>query len=242
MKARAPVSKNYARSVHHSYPVATIISSLLPLPVLSYSQLYATRWRFLPRKTRSVGNDPSTSKIRASPTRTAEEPVREPSNPSASTRLATPLENLRSADTVDLSTPGNPSLISIFPSPVTHQPHREAVQQGHALPCVECGRQPQAMGDLCLGCNNSIGRSNEPRLRELDLQDPTADSRTFRTPATLSWPLNLFQSSPTSAISGKVPNRSRSEESTRFPSHVTRPKPGKLTSAVLVPPDQELFN
>jgi len=32
------------------------------------------------------------------------------------------------------------------------------------------------VGDLCLGCNNSIGRSNEPRLRELNLQDPKADS------------------------------------------------------------------
>jgi len=159
--------------------VATIISSVSFLSPSSHSPLHATRWRFLPRKTRSVGNDPSSSKIRALPTRTAEEPVHEPTNRGASTRLATPLESLRSADTVDLSTPGNPSFISIFPSPVTHQPHREAVQQGHALPCIECRRQPQAIGDLCLGCNSSIGKSNEPRLRELDLQDPTADSRTF---------------------------------------------------------------
>ncbi|KAF9643752.1 hypothetical protein BDM02DRAFT_3122987 [Thelephora ganbajun] len=53
---------------------------------------------------------------------------------------------------------------------------RDAVQHGHALPCAECGRQPQAIGDLCLGCNNSIGKSNEPRLKELSLQDPKADS------------------------------------------------------------------
>ena len=81
---------------------------------------------------------------------------------------------------------------SIFPSLVTHQPHRDAVQQGHALPCVECRRQPQAIGDLCLGCNSTIGKSNEPRLRELDLQDPRADSRMPRTPATLPWSLSLF--------------------------------------------------
>jgi len=218
-------------------------SSLLSfLPPSSHSPLYATRRRFLPRKTRSVGNDPSTSKIRASSTHTAEELVREPTNRSASTRLAAPPESLRSADTVDLGTPGNPSFISIFPSPVTHQPHRDAVHLGHAPSCVECRRQPQAIGDLCLGCNSSIGKSNEPRLRELDLQDPTADSRTFRTSATQPWPLTLFQLSPTSAISGEVPNRSRSEESTRFASRVTQPKPVKPTSAILVPPDPELLN
>jgi len=53
---------------------------------------------------------------------------------------------------------------------------RDAVQKGHAAPCTECRKQPQAIGDLCLGCNSTTGRSNEPRLKELDLRDPKADS------------------------------------------------------------------
>ena len=190
-------------------------------------------------KFRSVENDPNTSKVQVSSTHTAEEPAREPNSRSASTHLATTLESLRSADTVDLRTPGNPSCNSISPS-MTHQPHREAVRQGHALPCVECGRHPQAIGDLCLGCNSSIEKSNEPRLKELNLLDPTVDSRTFRTPATQPWPLTLFQSSLTSTISGKVQNQSKSEKSTRFASHVTWLKPGKLTSAVLVLPNPKM--
>jgi len=53
---------------------------------------------------------------------------------------------------------------------------RDAVQQGHAAPCIECRKQPQAIGDLCLGCNSATAKSNEPRLKELDLRDPQADS------------------------------------------------------------------
>lgn len=181
----APASRTYARSA------ATIVSSVLSLS--SHPPPYANLLRSLPRKIRSVGSDPGISKIQASFTRTAEEPVREFINRAASTHPATSLEKLRSADTADLYTPGNPSFFfSIFPSLVTHQPHRDAVQQGHALPCVECRRQPQAIGDLCLGCNSTIGKSNEPRLRELDLQDPRADSRMLRTPAALPLSLTLF--------------------------------------------------
>lgn len=62
--------------------------------------------------------------------------------------------------------------------------HREAVQHGHALPCAECERHPQVIGDLCLDCNDSLGKLTEPRLRELNLQNPTTDSRSFRTSAT----------------------------------------------------------
>ncbi|KAF9790509.1 hypothetical protein BJ322DRAFT_1169402 [Thelephora terrestris] len=53
---------------------------------------------------------------------------------------------------------------------------RDAVQDGHATPCVECKKQPQAIDELCLGCNSSLGRSTEPRLKELSLQDPQAAS------------------------------------------------------------------
>jgi len=70
----------------------------------------------------------------------------------------------------------NASGKSAFSGYCGHGHARDAVEQGHAPPCVECRRQPQAIGDLCLGCNSSIGKSNEPRLRELDLQDPKADS------------------------------------------------------------------
>jgi hypothetical protein len=106
------------------------------------------------------------------------------------------------------------------------------------LSCVECRKQPQAVGDLCLGCNNSIGRSNEPRLRELHLRDPGADSRTFRTPATQLWPLTIPQLSPTSTVSGEVPNQSRLERSTRFASHATSPKLAKLIGAALTPAER----
>jgi len=63
---------------------------------------------------------------------------------------------------------------------------------------------------LCLGCNSSIRKPNEPQLKELNLQDPEADSRTFLIQATQPRPLTLFQLSPTSIIGGKAPNRSRS--------------------------------
>jgi len=142
----------------------------------------------MPRKIRSVGNERSTSRVvRVSSTHTAEELARGPNNHRASTRIATPPGKLRSVDTVDPHTPGNPSFISIFPSPVTHKPHRDAVQRGFAMPCMECRKQPQAIGDLCLGCNSSIGKSNEPRLKELNLQDPKADSGTFLTLVTQTW-------------------------------------------------------
>ena len=117
------------------------------------------------------------SKARALSTRTAEEPVHAPNKPNANIYIATPLGGLRSADTVDLHTPGSLSLIAIFPPPMAHRPHRDAVQQGHAAPCIECRKQPQAIGDLCLGCNSATAKSNEPRLKELDLRDPQADSR-----------------------------------------------------------------
>ena len=170
------VNKTYARSV------ATIISPVLsPFHPLRPPP-HATRLWFLPRDIRSADNVLNTSKIRDLSTRTAEELVRELVTRPASTRLATPPASLRSADTVDPDMPGNLSFIPVFSSPTTHQPHRDAVFQGHALPCAECRKQPQAIGDLCLGCNSSIGRSNEPRLRELHLQDPKADSRTFPNP------------------------------------------------------------
>ena len=63
--------------------------------------------------------------------------------------------------------------------PIIYRLHRDAARQGYAPTCVDCRKQPQAVGDLCLGCNNSVGRSNEPRLRELNLQDPKADSGAF---------------------------------------------------------------
>jgi len=54
---------------------------------------------------------------------------------------------------------------------------KDAVQQGRAYPCVECRRQPQAIGHLCLGCNHSaIGKLTDPQLRGLTLQDPKAAS------------------------------------------------------------------
>jgi len=114
-----------------------IISSVLPppAPVVSFTSFKSvTRRRFLRRKVMSMGDNPSMSKIRALFTGTAEEPAREPTNRSASTRLAIPPESPRPVDTVDLCTSGNPSFIST-PSPVAHQPHRDAVQHGHALPC-----------------------------------------------------------------------------------------------------------
>lgn len=42
------------------------------------------------------------------------------------------------------------------------------------------------MEGLCLECNNTIGKPNEPRLKELDLRDPEVDSRTLRTPVYLT--------------------------------------------------------
>ena len=63
------------------------------------------------------------------------------------------------------------------------------------------------MGDLCVGCDSSFGRSNEPRLKELDLRDPQADSRTSTTPTTPSLPLTVFQLSHTSNVSGEALNR-----------------------------------
>jgi len=53
---------------------------------------------------------------------------------------------------------------------------RDAVQQGHAPPCVDCKKQPQAIDELCLACNSSLGKSTDPRLKEISLQDPQAAS------------------------------------------------------------------
>ena len=72
---------------------------------------------------RSVGNAPGTSKRQVSSTHTAEELAPEPT--SASTRLATSPESLRSADIVDSGTQGKLLLISVLPLPVTHMPHTE---------------------------------------------------------------------------------------------------------------------
>lgn len=143
------------------------------------------------KKNRSVGNEPSMSKARALSTHTAEEPVHALTRASANIHLATPLQGLRSADTADLDTPGNLLFIAILPSPMAHRSHRDAVQQGHAAPCIECRKQPQAIGELCLGCNSTSVKSNEPRLKELDLRDPKADSRAFRDPAIQSFPTDF---------------------------------------------------
>ena len=55
------------------------------------------------------------------------------------------------------------------------------MENGYARPCSDCRIQPQAIADLCLGCNSALGRSAETRLKELDLQDPSAVSGTFQT-------------------------------------------------------------
>lgn len=152
----------------------------LPIP-----SPHSTRLRCLSRKFRSADNDPSTSRRTASSTRTVEEPAREHNNSLASTRHVTPPAGQPSADTVDFHIPGDfSSPLPPSSPPMTHCLHRQAVQEGHAQPCVECGRQPQAIGDLCLGCNSSLGKLTEPRLRELNLQDPIAVPGTFQTSAT----------------------------------------------------------
>lgn len=69
----------------------------------------------------------------------------------------------------------------VFPSPTAHWLYRDAVQQGYAKGCAECGKHPQAIEDLCLGCNSAVAKSAESRLRELDPQDPNAATSTFRT-------------------------------------------------------------
>jgi len=159
--------------------------------------------------------------------------VHESNNRSASTLLAKSPASPRSAGTVGLYTPGNLSFfLHHIPTPTFHRPPRDAVQRGHAHPCVQCRKQPQAVGDLCLGCDSSVARSNETRLRELDLRDPKADSRMYPTPATQPLPLTVLQLSPTSTVSGKVLNQSKSEKSSRFVPRATSSKPVKLTSAV----------
>jgi len=84
-------------SVRLSQPPVPSSVSLRYLSVVSASQ----------KKNRSVGNDRSTSKARVSFIRTAEELAPEPINHHASTRLAKPMEKLRSADTVDPYTLGD---------------------------------------------------------------------------------------------------------------------------------------
>lgn len=78
--------------------------------------------------------------------------------------------------------------------PVTHWLRRQAVQDGHALACAECGKQPQGIENMCLGCNSSLGRLTEPRLRELNLQDPTATSSALQTSATQLYPTDDISS------------------------------------------------
>jgi len=169
---------------------------------------HAPRRRFLPRKIRSAENDRSTSRTTVSFTHTAEELVHESTNRSASTQPVKSLASPRSAGTVGPYTPGNLSFfLHHIPPPTFHWALRDAVQRGHAHPCVQCRKQPQAVGDLCLGCDSSVARSNETRLRELDLRDPNADSRMYTAPATQPFPLTILQLSPTSTVSGMVSKR-----------------------------------
>ena len=118
---------------------------------------------------------------------------------------------------------------------MTHWLHRDAVQQGHAPPCVDCKKQPQAIDELCLACNSSLGKSTDPRLKEISLQDPQAASRTSQILQIQSFPLTIFQLSITSPTSGKALSRQRSEKSTRFSSRLIWRNPVKLTGTIFTP-------
>ena len=136
------------------------------------------RPKSLSRKIRTVEHAPSTLNGMISWIHMAEGPVPGRVNWTASTQVATTPETLPSADIVDLYMPG---IISPFLHlrRMTHRLFRDAVREGHTQPCADCKKQPQAIEDLCLACHNSYGRSSDPRLKELSLDDPRAFSGTF---------------------------------------------------------------
>jgi len=168
---------------------------------------YLPRPKFLSRIIRSVENAPSMSNGMVSCIHIAEEPVPGQVDRTANTQPATIPESLPSADIVDLSMPG------ILPFPflhlrrLTHRPFREAVREGHAQPCTDCKKQPQAIDDLCLACHSSFGRSSDPRLKELSLDDPKAVSGTLQPSPHHRAPLKTIQLSTTSTINGKAPSQ-----------------------------------